>query len=335
MRVAGEFVKTPVALTRWLGAVLAAAVLCSAGHAQDYPNRSVKIIVPSAAGGQPDIAIRVLAQQFSAQFGQAFVVENLPGANGVPAWTAFLKAPADGYTLSYGDAGYWAINKALDPRLPFDPQKDLAPIGIYGETTGLFLVVNESMPARSLQELVALLRSKPGAFSYASAGIGSIHHLIMEDFKSSLGLNVLHVPYKGSAQAVPALVGGQVSMAIASLAAVSSYAKDGRVRILGVSTKKRSSMAPSVPPLADAGIPDFDHTDAVGLAARAGTPRATIDRLSAALARAVAMPEVVARFASVGLEPSTDTSPESLAERNRQNYVKYVRIVKLSGATAD
>lgn len=318
-----------------VGALLAMLAFCMVGNAQDYPNRTVRIIVPNAPGGQPDIALRVLAQQFSAQFGQPFVVENIPGANGVAAINALLNSPPDGYTLSYGDAGHWAINKLLNPKLAFDPLKDLAPVGMYGETTGLFLVVSDTMSAKTLQELVALVKSRPGAFSYASAGVGSIHHLIMEDFKASLGLDVLHVPYKGSGQAVPALVGGQVSMAIASLAAVSSYAKDGRVRILGVSTKKRSSMAPNVPTMADAGIPDFDHTDGVGLAARGGTPRAITDKLAAAMTKAIAMPEVVARFAAIGLEPATDTTPEALMERTRQNLIKYARVVKISGASAE
>ena len=318
-----------------VGALLAMLAFCMVGNAQDYPNRTVRIIVPNAPGGQPDIALRVLAQQFSAQFGQPFVVENIPGANGVAAINALLNSPPDGYTLSYGDAGHWAINKLLNPKLAFDPLKDLAPVGMYGETTGLFLVVNDTMPAKTLQELVVLVKSRPGAFSYASAGVGSIHHLIMEDFKASLGLDVLHVPYKGSGQAVPALVGGQVSMAIASLAAVSSYAKDGRVRILGVSTKKRSSMAPHVSPMAEAGIPDFDHTDGVGLAARGGTPRAITDKLAAAMTKAIAMPEVVARFAAIGLEPATDTTPEALMERTRQNLIKYARVVKISGASAE
>ncbi len=318
-----------------LGAALAVMALCAASNAQDYPHRAVKIIVPYAPGGQPDIAVRVLAQQFSLQFGQPFLVENIPGSSGIVALNAFLKTRPDGYTVSYGDTGTWAINKALNPKLPYDPEKDFATIGLFGESTGVFLVVTGSVPARTLQELVALVKSRPGDFSYASSGVGSIHHMIMEDFKASLGLNILHVPYKGSAQAVPALVGGQVSMALASLALVSSYAADARVRILGVSTKKRSSMAPNVPPMAEAGIPEFDHAGGQGLVARAGTAKAIIDKLSAALAKAVAMPEVVARFASVGLEPVPDTSPGALAERIRLDQIKYTRVVKISGASAD
>ncbi len=268
------------------------------------------------------------------QFGNPFITENIPGANGVAALNALLKMPPDGYTLFYGNAGTWAINTALDPKLPYDPQKDLAPIGLIGESTGLFLAVAGSVPANTLKELVAMVKSRPDAFSYASSGFGSIHHLIMEDFKASLGLNILHVPYKGSGQAIPALVSGQVSMGLASLGAVSPYVKDGRIRLLGVSTKKRSSMAPNVPPMAEAGIPGFDHTTPLGLLARAGTARAVIDKLSAALAKAVAIPEVVARFAAIGLEPPTDTTPEALAETIRQDRIKYTRVVKISGVTA-
>jgi tripartite-type tricarboxylate transporter receptor subunit TctC len=314
---------------------LATAAFCALAGAQEYPARAVKIIVPYAPGGQPDVAVRVLAQQFSVQFGQPFVIENVPGSSGIAAINAFLKSPADGYTLSYGDAGHWAINIALNPKVAYDPQRDFAPIGLFGETTGLFLCVTDSVPVNNLQELIALAKSKPGALSYASAGIGSIHHLIMEDFRASLGLEVLHVPYKGSAQAVPALVGGQVSMALASLAVVTPYARDGKLKILGVSTGKRSSLAPTVPTIAEVAIPGFDHAGGLGLVARTGTPQIVIDRISAAIAKAVAMPEVVSRFATVGLEPIRDNSPAKLAERMREDRVKYTRVVKISGATAE
>ena len=313
-----------------------AAALCVSVCAQEYPARPVKIIINVSPGGMPDVTVRVLANQFSAQFGQSFIVENMPGANSSNAITALLKAPADGYTLGYGDAGYWAINVALNPKMAYDPQRDLAPIGLFGETTGLFICVTDSVPAKTLQELIALARAKPGSLSYASAGIGSIHHLIMEDMRASLGLNLLHVPYKSSGQAVPALVGGQVSMALASLTAVTPFARDGKLRIVAVSTGKRSRLAPDVPTIAEAaGIPGFDHAGGLGLVARAGTPQVAIDRMSAALAKAVAMPEVVARFASVGLEPITDNSPAKLAERMRSDMEKYVRVAKISGATSE
>ena len=331
----GNNVKRSPLLLRRLGAALAVMAFCAAGNAQDYPNRLIKVIVPSAAGGQPDIAVRVLAQQFSLQLGQPFLVENIPGASGVAALTAFLKTPPNGYTLFCGDAGSWAINTALNPKLPYDPEKDFAPIGVLGYSTGIFLIVVKSLPAGTLQELVALVKSRPGAFTYASSGFGSIHHLIMQDFMASLGLNILHAPYKSSAQAIPDVASGQVSMALGSLAVVSPYVRDGRVKILGVSTNKRSSMAPNVPSMAEAGIPGFDHPAGLGLLARAGTARAIIDKLSAALAKSVAMPEVVARFATIGLEPAADTTPAGLAERIREDQLKYARVVKFIGATAD
>jgi tripartite-type tricarboxylate transporter receptor subunit TctC len=316
--------------------MLAALVFIASGAvAQDYPSRPVKVLVPYAAGGQPDVATRVLAQQFSAQLGQPFVVENIPGSSGIAAINTLLKAPADGYTLMSADAGHWAINSALDPKMPYDPERDLTPIGLYGETTGLFLAVNQTVPISTLKELIALAKAKPGALSYASAGIGSIHHLIMEDLKGNLGLDILHVPYKGSAQAVPALVGGQVSMSISSLAVITPYVKEGRVKLLGSSSPKRSALAPDVPTMAEAaGLPDFGHTGGSGLFVRSGTPRPVIDRISSVLARAVVQPEVISRFATVGMESSPDISPEYLAKRIRSDRVKYTRIVKASGATA-
>jgi tripartite-type tricarboxylate transporter receptor subunit TctC len=224
----------------------------------------------------------------------------------------------------------------MNPKLPYDPQRDFAPVGLYGENTGFFLVVNADVPARSLQELVALAQARPGALSYASAGYGTAHHLVMEDFKAGLGLDILHVPYKGTAQALPAVMGGQVSMTVsAALGVTLAHAKEGRVRILGVSTKQRSPLAPGVPPMADAGIPDFEHRTALGLVARAGTPRADIDRLSATLGRIVAMPETMARFEANGIEPASDTSPEALAARIRKDRVTYGRIVKNLPVAAD
>jgi tripartite-type tricarboxylate transporter receptor subunit TctC len=319
-----------------IAALVAALAACTLAFAQEYPSRSVKVIVPYAPGGQPDVAVRVLAQHFASQLGQPFVVENIPGASGLSAINAFLKMPGDGYTLSHSDGGNWAINVALNPKLAYDPQKDFAPVGLYGQTTGLFLATTAAVPVSSLQELVALAKAKPGALSYASAGVGSIHHLIMEDFKAALGLNILHVPYKGSGQAVPALVGGQVSMSIASLAVLTPYAKEGRVRILSVSTGKRSSLAPEIPTMAEAaGIANFDHGGALGIVSRAGTPRPVIDRLSALIAKAVAQPDVIARFATVGLEPVPDTSPEALRTQMTQDLIKYKRVVAVSGVTAE
>jgi len=318
--------------------VLAFALLAVAalGCGQDFPSRPVRIIVPYPPGGLPDIAMRACAQHFGPLLGQPFTVENLPGSNAVTAVNTLLNASADGHTLLAIDSAQWAIIPAMNPRLPYDPQRDFAPVGLYAQNTGFFLVVNAALPAQTLQELVALARARPGALSYASAGHGSTHHLVMEDFKASLGLDILHVPYKGSAQALPAVMGGQVSMSVSSALAVAlSHAKQGSIRILGVSSRKPSPLAPNVPPMADAGIPGFEHRSALGIVVRAGTPREVIDKLSAALGRIVAMPEMITRFEANGLEPAPDTSPEGLAARIREDRLTYGRIVKNLPAVID
>jgi tripartite-type tricarboxylate transporter receptor subunit TctC len=246
-----------------------------------------------------------------------------------------LNAPADGYTIAYSDSGHWAINSALNPKLSYDPEKDFVPIGLFGETTGLFIAVTDRIPAKTLPELIALAKEKPGALTYGSAGVGSIHHLIMEDFKANTKLDILHIPYKGSTQTLPALLSGEVSMAIASLGSVSNYVEQGKVRLLAVSTKKRSPLALDVPTIAELAVPDFDHAGAEGLVARTGTPQEVIDKLSAALAKTVVLPEVHARFIAFGLVPLTDTSPKSMGEIMRADREKYARVVKLSGITAE
>lgn len=310
-------------------------VVCALALATDWPARSVRIIVPYAPGGQADVAVRILARQFTEHFGQPFVVENLPGSNGTAAINALLRSPPDGYTLAYADAGHWAINLALNPQTPYDPERDFAPIGAYGETAGIVVVANAALPIRTLRELVAYATAHPGKLSYASPGVGSVHHIVMEDLKARLGLDIVHIPYKSSAQAVPAVVGGQVPLGVASLANVAAFAQDGRLRVLGISTRKRSALAPSVPPLADSGLPGFDHDAEVGLIARAGVPRPIIDRLARELAVIVANPEVVAGFAKAGLEPAADTSPEHLAERIRSDRRRYERLVRQAGISAE
>ena len=304
------------------------------GHAQDYPNRSVKIIVPYAAGGQGDSSIRIIANALSQQLGQTFVVENIAGSSGISAVQTLMRAPADGYTLMYNDNGHWAINPALFKTLPYDTLRDLAPIGLFAQST-LFLVATASFPANSLQELVAAVKAKPDAYSYASSGVGSPHHLTMEDFKSALGLKVLHVPFKGSALSVPALVSGDVQMAIASLPAVQGFVKDGKLKLIAANSKARSAFAPNVPSMGEAGIGNFDHGAGIGIFAPAGTPKPVIDKLSAAMSKAVALPDTVSRLGLVGLEPITNTTPEFLIQTVNADKAKFARIVRISGATAE
>lgn len=321
------------ALLRVFAALLALA-LSTLGHAQEYPNHPVKIIVPYAPGGQADSGIRIIANALTQQLGQPFVVENISGSSGINAMQTAIRAPADGYTLIYSDAGQWAINSALYTKLPYDTLRDLTPIGLFG-TTALFLVAPPSFPGNNLKELVALVKAKPGFYTYASSGVGSPHHLAMEDFKARLGLRVVHIPYRGSSQSVPAIVAGQVSMGIAALTSIAGFVKEGKIKVIAVDTKNRSIFAPNVPPMADVAGADFDHSGGLGLLAPVGTPQAIIDKLSAAISKAVATPEVINRFAVIGLEPASNSSPERMAEIIREEKPKYARIVKFSGASVE
>ena len=315
---------------------MGAAIFCTAALAQDYPAKPVRIIFPYPPGGQPDIVLRLVAQQFSTQFGQPFQVEHLPGSGGVVATTAFLRQPADGYTIAYADGGSWAIYPAMNPKVDYDAVRDFAPIGLFAQSGGMFLVVNTSQSIGTLQELLARARAKPGSLSYGSAGVGTIHHLIMEDFKATLGVDILHVPYKGALQMIPALAGDQISMAISAPSSVATYVKEGRFRVLGTSARVRNPLAADVPTIGEStGKPDFDHSGFMGMIARTGTPRPVIDRISGALAKAIAVPEVAARFNSVGLDPVADTRPERAVEQMRSDIAKYRRIVKAAGIRAE
>ncbi len=320
---------------RSLFAALVAAVFAVAfalpAPAQDFPSRPVRIIVGYPAGGLPDVVMRMLAPQLSAQLGVPFTIENVPGANGRVGIAALLNAPADGYTLFAADPGNWAVDPAMNPNADYDPQRVFAPVALYAEHSPIFLVVAATFPARTLRELVALARAQPGVLTYASPGIGTQHQLIMEDFKASLGLDIRHIPYKGSAQTIPALIGGQVSMVITAPASVMAQAKEGRVRIIGVARKTRAASAPDAEPMGDAGIAGFDHGGSLGVLARAGTPHAAIDVLAAAFAKALAMPDVAAYLATLSFEPVRDPSPAALDARMREDRAKYTRIVKQLG----
>ncbi len=298
--------------------------------AQDFPVRPLKIIVPYAAGGSPDIVTRITAQQLSSILGQPVLIENLAGSSGIAAIETVKNAMPDGYTLLVADAGHWAVNRMTRKKLPYDAQKDLQPIGVLS-TSSLFLTVHESFPATNLQELVAAVKAKPGFYTYGSSGVGSLHNLTMEAFKAGLGLDILHVPYKGTGQSVPALAGGQVSMAVAAYNSVAGFAKSGRVRILAANTRERSPILPQYPPMGDTGLKDFDFPGENALFAPAGTPRIVIDRLSAAINKAISMPDTVARFAAAGVEPPSKSSPAALAETIQRDMPKYAQAVKVSG----
>lgn len=310
---------------------LAASLACGIAHGQDYPNKAVKIIVPYATGGLPDTMARLIGQRLNETLGQQFLVDNRGGAGGISGTDAVAKSAPDGYTLVVADVGQLAINPFLYKKLPYDSIKDFAPIGLAG-TSPLYIVIHPSVPANTLQELIALVKSKPGQFNYGSAGTGSIHHLTMESFKAALGLEITHIPYKGSGQSVPALLGGQVNMLPTALPSMAVHVKNGKVKLLAITTLKRSAAEPQVPAVAEI-VPGFDFLAEIGLLAPAGTPPAIVNRLSQEIAKAVRHPDILPRFTALGIDPVGST-PDAYAANIRAAFEKYAKAVKVSGAQA-
>jgi tripartite-type tricarboxylate transporter receptor subunit TctC len=314
----------------WIALLLCLAVPAAA---QDWPAKPLRMVVPYAAGGLPDTMTRIVAPRVAENLGQQVLVDNRPGAGGIAGSELVAKAPADGYTLLVADVGQVAINPHLYAKLPYDPRRDFAAVSLVG-TSVLFLVAHASVPANSFPELVALLRANPGKYNYGSSGNGSIHHLATEALKAALGLDIVHVPYKGTGQVVPALLGGQVSLLFSALPSIDAQAKAGRVKLLAASTAQRSPEAPAVPTIAESGVPGFDFMPEIGIVAPAATPDPVIRKLSAAIARAVQHPDTVQRFAQLGIVPVGST-PEIYAAAIRASDDRYGRAVRLSGARAE
>jgi len=333
---AGNRRRQPLSLLRALVLSTCAALTCMSGvaRAQDYPTKPVRLVVPYATGGQPDVHGRILAQALGTELGQSFIVENIPGAGGVQAVNNVLAAPADGYAIFLGDAAFWAINPALKPKQSNDFIKNFAPVRMI-HVTSVALVINNAVPANTLQEFLALVKSKPGVYSYASAGVGSISHLTMEAFKAAHGLNILHVPYKSSGQALPAIVGGEVPIIFSGLPAVSSFVKAGRLKVLAVSTRNRTKLAPDVPAVAEIGAADFNLQSGGALLVKTGTARAIIERLARAVDKAYTQPEAISRLNAASIEFVPSSTPEALAEQIRVDIQRWTAAVKASGAASD
>ena len=279
-------------------------------RAQAYPVRPVKMVVASVAGGILDTVGRTVAAKMSEEFGQPIVVENKPGAGGVIGAEAVLKAPPDGYTI-LAVATSHAINPSVYAKLPFDTVRDFAPITQTVALTNL-LVVHSSVPAANLRELIALAKARPGTLTFGSAGNGQSNHLSGELLRARAGIDIVHVPYKGSAASLNDLVAGNVSMMFVDILSAMPHVKSGRLRIIGVTGFKRSPSVPDHPTLDESGLPGFNGNSWLGLVAAAGTPRDIVARLSAAAAAALRAPDVRERFMSQGVEPVGST-PEQYA----------------------
>jgi tripartite-type tricarboxylate transporter receptor subunit TctC len=295
------------------------------------PKAPIRIVVPYAAGGLPDVVARTVGAKLSENIGQPVVAENRAGAGGVLASDTVIRAQPDGTTLLVADSSIYSINPVISRKLPFDTLKALAPITLAVDAP-IFLAVNASLPAQNMQELIALAKAKPG-MSYGSSGPGTGHHLAMELIRVLAGLELTHVPYKGAGQSVPAAVAGDVAMVFAGLNSVLPHAKSGRLRILAVAIGKRSELYPEAPSVAET-IPGYEVNITIGFLAPARTPREVVNALSAEFNRAIASPEVKQRLNSLGVAP-VGTTPERFAEVIRAELGQYGELVKRANFRVD
>ncbi len=281
--------------------VVGGLLLSFAGQAQDaYPSRLIRFVVPYSPGGLPDTVARIFAQRLGDRLGQSVVVDNRPGANGVVAAQALATAPRDGYTFLVTDGSMFSINPAIYKNLGYDYKRDFIPVSLAARAP-LYLAVHPKVPANNLQEFIALAKAKPGTLNYGSSGIGSTHHLTMEAMKSSLGLQLTHVPFKGTGQSVPALIGGQVDVLFSALPSLAGFVKAGQVKLLATNAAQRSSQEPGIPAIAEI-IPGFDFAPIVGVLAATGTPASAIDRISAEMALVAKTPEVIQTLNKAGID---------------------------------
>ena len=307
------------------------AALCLAfaalAHAQDYPSKSVRLIAAAAPGGNPDVLARMLAAKLADAFGRPFVVENVPGAGGVVAAEQVARAPADGHTLMLGDSGALAINIALNPKLTYQPLRDFTLITSLASVPTV-LVVNPGISAHSLQEFVAL--GKSNNLAYGSAGNGSVHHLTMAVFLARSGVSMLHVPYKGGTALVGAVLAGEVQSGWSGIPNVAAHIRAGKLRVLCISTARRSASLPEVPTAIELGYPGFDIATTIGLQAPAGLPREITARLQAAVAKALRERDLAERMANLGME-LRENGPEHYVRFAREDLDRYVAAVKTAG----
>jgi tripartite-type tricarboxylate transporter receptor subunit TctC len=320
-------------IPRYARVLAALCALATFGlSAQTYPAKPVRLVVPFSPGAGTDALSRILAQKLGDAFGQPFVVDNRPGAGGTIGTEIVAKAPADGYTLLFAPAAH-AINQSVYPKLGYDTEKDFVPITIAASLP-VVLAANASVQAKSLAELVALAKAEPGKLTMASAGNGTVFHLTGEMLKNAAGINLVHVPFKGGAPAMAALVGGQVAIAFETSLTVAPHIKSGKLRGLAVASANRIAILPEVPTLAQAGYPGILSENWYGLYAPAGTPRETIARLYAEMAKAVADADTRQKLAAQGAE-TREFNPEQAAAFVRAEIAKWARVARESGAKVD
>jgi tripartite-type tricarboxylate transporter receptor subunit TctC len=316
--------------------MMALSLLCASGAAltQDYPSKPIRMIVGFPPGGGTDVMARLVTPKMTEAWGQQVVIDNRAGATGIIGTDLVAKAVPDGYTLLMGHVATNAIAWSLFAKLPFDPAKDFAPITRVSSVPHL-LAVHPSLDVRTVKELIAFAKAKPGQLTFPSAGNGSTPHLAGEIFKTMTGVNMVHVPYKGTGQSLQDLLGGQVQVAFDTTAAVITYVKAGRLRPLAVTTVKRIASLPEVPTVAESGVPGYEVTTWYGLFAPAGTPPAVVRKVFTETARIVRLPDVKERLDGMGTEETTNASPEEFAALVKSDIAKYAKVVKAAGLRID
>ncbi len=309
-------------------------LIAAAGAARAaWPEKPIRLIVPFAAGGSPDVICRLLGGELSKALGQTVLIDNKPGASGNIGTQELVRAAPDGYTLGYANVGTLSINLSLYPTLPYQRDTQLVPVAMMGFVQNA-LVVRKDLGVSSVAELIALARSRPGKLSMGSAGNGTTGHLGGELFKSQTKTFIVHVPYRGSPQAVQDLIGGQVDLMFDNLSSIGPHIRQGRVTALAVSGSRRSPGYPNLPTLKEAGLPDYDIVAWGGIAAPAGTPRDLVLRLNAEIGRAMTSPANAERWASLSFEPLAGP-PERLFEQARREQPIWADVIRRSGAKVD
>lgn len=325
-----KFISRLTSLGLFVVALIAAS---SSAPAQTYPNKAIKMIVPFPPGGISDVIGRVVAQKLSENFGQPVVVENRPGAATRIAAEFIAKSAPDGYTLYFTDITTHSINASLYSKLAYDSIKDFSPISMV-TSTPLILVMHPSVPAKSVKELIAVAKSKPGQLNIGISGLGTITHLAAEMFKTMAGVQMVNIPYTGSAPATTGILSGEASLMFSTMPAGLPHVKGGKLRGLAVTTPNRVATAPDIPTMIEAGVPGFEAVLWSGILAPAKTPKEVVTKLNQEIRRVLQMPDVKERFAAQGGEPSPST-PEELEAQLKNLIEKWGKIVKASGVRVD
>jgi len=313
-------------------ALATALALAGSVAAQTFPDKPLRFVIPFAAGGGSDVMARVIAEPLSQRLGQPVVIDNKPGANATIGADVVAKSPPDGYTWLHTSPGPQITNPYLMAKLPYDPEKDLMPVARLGTFIAV-LAVNPSVPAKSVKELVEYAKANPKKLNFSSPGIASGSHLAMEYFKTVSGIDVVHVPYKGTGAAIQDLISGNVQLTIDSLAALSPYIKSGQLRALAVAYPQRAPSLPDVPTIADT-YPGFDASPMNYLSVRGGTPKPIVDRLNAEVNAVLVMPAVKHKLLDMGVV-ATPSTPDEIARQVESERAKYKKVIETSGVKAE